>query len=227
MNDFCTAPELRTYTNTDTTTLPDLVALGVIDAATQAIVNSSNRTFEIVGAAATRYFTARYQYSDLTPAAAWWYPWPGVFPFTYLTQSLPAPGVDVDDFFVSAGTNTTLASITVTDFVTNATYTPTRGWPFNAPSKGMPYTRILFAPGTAIPTGEGQLGINAKWGWASVPLTIKEAELMQAARFAKRRDSPLGGVTGSDAMGAVIREARLDPDIETMISSYRKWYAAA
>ncbi len=71
MADFCTATELRTYTRTDATTLPDLVALGVIDAATSAIISSVNRTFEVVGSATTRYFTAAYRYQDMTPTAAW------------------------------------------------------------------------------------------------------------------------------------------------------------
>jgi hypothetical protein len=227
MADFCTLAELRTYTGTTAATLDDVTGNVAIDAATNAIVNSCNRTFELVGSATTRYFTASFKYSDLSPAAAYWYPWPGVFPFAYLTSVLPAPGVDVDDFFISAGTNPTLVGITVTDFVSGVTYTPARAWPFNAAAKGLPYTRILFAPGTAIPNAEGQLGILAKWGWSAVPLTIKNAELLQASRFAKRKDSPLGGVTGSDAMGNVMRAARVDPDIENMLSSFRRWYAAA
>lgn len=61
-----------------------------------------------------------------------------------------------------------------------------------------------------------------KWGWASPPPTIQEANYIQSHRFAKRRQSPLG-TTGSPQKGTeqkVIED--VDPDIELMLKSYIK-----
>jgi len=194
-------------------------------AASDGVKLACNRTFEIQSTAADRYFTAAYPYSDSIGALALYYPWPGVFPFTALTAGLPAPILRVDDYFL---TNQVLANITVTDKTTLTTYTPTYAYPYNADSKGMPYTGLVFAPGTAMSSAEGQMKVNAKWGFVtSIPNTAKEAALMQAARFYKRTGAPFG-IAGNDAMGNAMRlQAKLDPDVEQMLGTYRKWYAAA
>ena len=70
--------------------------------------------------------------------------------------------------------------------------------------------------------------VNAKWGYVTaIPAGVKEIALLQAARFFKRKDAPFG-VAGNDAMGNVMRlQARLDPDVEMLLGSYRRWWAAA
>ncbi len=230
MADFCTLAEVRAYINpahTDPGVGNDDTTIGyAIPSATSAIVRACNRTFELQTAALDRYFTVRTDYASQVPAFLWnYYPWPGVFPFTGLTGALPAPVLRVDDFFL---TNQTIGSITVTDKSTLQTYTPLQGWPFNADAKGMPFTGLVFAPGTFMSQTEGQMKVNAKWGWITVPTTIKQAALIQVSRYLKRRDSPFG-VAGDSAIsgGVVTLRAKLDPDVEMMLSDYRRWWVAA
>jgi hypothetical protein len=228
MADFCTVPELRAYINPnriDPGAGIDDTQIGfAIPSATSAIVQATNRTFELQTAAADRFFTIKYPYSSNLGALAYWYPWPGVFPFSSLSASLPPPMLDVDDFFL---TNQTIGQITVTDTINATTYVPTGGWPFNAASKGMPFTKLVFAQGVTLPTGAGQLKVNAKWGWINVPIVVKQAALITASRYLKRRDSP-EGLSGVSVMGSQLRiQSKLDPDVAVMLSAYRRWWAAA
>ncbi len=93
--------------------------------------------------------------------------------------------------------------------------------PDNAPQRGRPYTRLAAA-------GPGPLTITALWGWAAVPAAVKSATLLQAARFAARRDSPFG-IAGSPSEGSELRLlASLDPDLKTSLGAkYRRevWVA--
>lgn len=226
MADFCTVAEVRAYINpgrTDPGVGNDDTAIGyAIPSSTSAIVRACNRTFELQSTAADRYFTAKTPYSSNLGALAIFYPWPGVFPFTAYSLSMPPQMLEVDDFFL---TNQTIGQITVTDTIAGTTYTPTQGWPFNAASKGMPYEKLVFAAGVVLPQGEGQLKVNAKWGWITVPTTIKQAAVLQTSRYLKRRDSPFG-VAGIAEMGTAIRLlSRLDPDVDLMLGDYRRWWA--
>lgn len=92
--------------------------------------------------------------------------------------------------------------------------------PENALQKGKPYERILTS--TA-----GPFTITASWGWTAVPVSVKQATLLQAARFMARRDSPFG-VAGSPAQGSELRLlARVDPDVAVSLDPYRRnWWAA-
>ncbi|WP_433117102.1 head-tail connector protein [Micromonospora sp. CA-246542] len=92
--------------------------------------------------------------------------------------------------------------------------------PHNAPQRGKPYTRVVaYSP---------VLTITALWGWSAVPAAVKNATLIQTARFAARRDSPFG-VAGSPSEGGETRLlAALDPDLKTSLGSKyrREWWAA-
>lgn len=93
--------------------------------------------------------------------------------------------------------------------------------PANAVGKGRPYERLRSGRG-------GTLTITAFWGWAQVPAAVKNATLIQAARFAARRDSPFG-VAGSPTEGTELRLlASLDPDLKTALGKKyrREWWAA-
>jgi hypothetical protein len=225
--DFCSQAELLTYMRTDATGVDPVTSALAITAASDAIRQTTDRPFELQTAAADRYYTATYPYSANLGALAYWYPWPGVFPFTALTSTLPAPTLKVDDYFLSPNGAQTLGQITVTDKTTQTTYTPTYAYPYNADAKGDAFTHLVFAPGTTMSTTEGQLKVNAKWGWIVVPATVKNACLLQASRYVKRRESPTG-ILGIDAIGGVLRvNMKLDPDIDQMLSSFRRLWAAA
>jgi hypothetical protein len=92
--------------------------------------------------------------------------------------------------------------------------------PDNAPSDGVPYTRIGFAIQPA-PISPGVTVVNTlvgKWGWSAVPAAVPAACKLQAARWNFRRNAP-AGVAGSPDQGSEVRLlARLDPDVATVMA---------
>jgi hypothetical protein len=85
-----------------------------------------------------------------------------------------------------------------------------------------PYTRIRAVKNYSWPVNEEQalVKVTGTWGWASVPIAIKQATILQAARIFKRLDSPLG-VAGFGDMGVVRVGSRLDPDVQHLVDPYR------
>src|SRR4051812_39399608 len=70
-----------------------------------------------------------------------------------------------------------------------ATVQPAAGyplWPRNAAANGMAYTQLRTS------AFSGTITASAIWGWTAVPAAIPTAIWLQAARLAKRRDSPFG-----------------------------------
>jgi hypothetical protein len=88
---------------------------------------------------------------------------------------------------------------------------------------GHPATRIravddfLFT----VLDGEATVRITGVWGWSAVPIAVKQATVIQAARIFKRNDSPLG-IAGFGELGAVRVGVQLDPDVKHLIDVYRK-----
>ena len=97
--------------------------------------------------------------------------------------------------------------------------------PLNGIVDGMPtpYTRIraigdyLFEP----LDGQATVEVRAVFGYTSVPISIRQACILQASRIMKRNDSPLG-VAGFGELGVVRVSYRLDPDVAQLIDGYRK-----
>lgn len=121
--------------------------------------------------------------------------------------------VDVDDFQDVTGLVVKVDTTTVATF---------RKEPVNAAAKGRPWTRIAFTdPSAARPTGESyEVSVAAPWGWTAVPGTVKEAQLLQASRFFKRRHA-LFGIAGSPDMGSELRLlSKVDPDVAVMLRGY-------
>ncbi len=199
-------------------------ATQVCSMASDAVKASANRTFEPIAAtASTRYFTATRPYSALPQDYLGAVDWSVVFPMLF---SQEPPQLEVDDFFLTPLGAQVIGDITVSDYVTGTTYTPVRGWPYNAASKGKPFTRLEFAVGTALPITSGRLAVTAKWGWPSVPAGVMNACLLQANRWFKRKDAPFG-VAGIDSMGGATRLlAQVDPDVAVGLSAYRRHWAA-
>jgi hypothetical protein len=69
--------------------------------------------------------------------------------------------------------------------------------------------------------GEATVRIAGVWGWSAVPVAVKQATVIQAARIFKRNDSPLG-IAGFGEMGAIRVGVQLDPDVKHLIDVYRK-----
>lgn len=96
--------------------------------------------------------------------------------------------------------------------------------PLNAASKGRPWTRIAFTGDSeAQPTTHPhEVVVTALWGWTAVPATVKQATLLQASRFFKRRGAPFG-VAGSPEMGNELRLlAKVDPDVAVTLKGYMR-----
>lgn len=102
--------------------------------------------------------------------------------------------------------------------------------PLNGISGGLaqPYTRLRAIGDYLFPVWdprnvnahEATVQVTGVYGWANTPKAIKQATLILALRQFKRYDSPLG-VAGFGDIG-VIRVGRFDPDVEALVSPFRK-----
>lgn len=92
-------------------------------------------------------------------------------------------------------------------------------FPRNAPQKSRPWELI------ELPVPGEECTIFGDFGWESIPKTIEQGTMIQAARFLKRQESPLG-VAGSPELGSELRLLdKIDPDVAVMIRSFRRWWA--
>lgn len=92
--------------------------------------------------------------------------------------------------------------------------------PTNGPQTGKPWTRLVMndSTGWVSPT----LTITASWGWTAVPAAVKLACRIQAARFAKRKDTPYGISGSPEAQGELRLLARLDPDVAVSLRALQR-----
>ena len=67
---------------------------------------------------------------------------------------------------------------------------------------------------------EATIQIIGVAGWSAVPITVKQATIIQAMRIFKRLDSPLGITFGE--LGAMRVSARLDPDVAQLVEPLRR-----
>ena len=88
---------------------------------------------------------------------------------------------------------------------------------------GHPTTRIRAVDDYLfnLLAGEATVRVTGTWGWTSVPVAVKQATVIQAARIFKRNDSPLG-VAGFGDMGVIRVGSQLDPDVRQLVEVYRK-----
>lgn len=94
--------------------------------------------------------------------------------------------------------------------------------PLNAAATSRPWERITLPASVAVPLVEGSVKVTAVFGWDSVPATVKQACMVQAARFYKRRESPFG-VAGSPEFGSEVQlRDRVDVDVAVMLRPYRR-----
>lgn len=101
--------------------------------------------------------------------------------------------------------------------------------PANAAVEAFPWTRFVVKPESLVkpPLTDDAVTVTARYGWTTVPVAVKQATLLQAARFFKRRDAPFG-VAGSPEAGSELRLlAKVDPDVAVVLGPYQRWWAAA
>jgi hypothetical protein len=72
-----------------------------------------------------------------------------------------------------------------------------------------------------VNSNQASVQVTGVFGFASVPIAIKQATILSALRAYKRYESPTG-VLGFSDMGVVRIGSRLDPDVARLIDPYRK-----
>lgn len=172
-----------------------------IAAASRAIDRFTGRQFGKDDLPTTRYFPARLR----PPTATGPVEVDDLASLEDLVVGLDASG---DGTF-----STTLAS--------EATSNGYRLGPFNAEIGGEPWTEV-YPLGVRWPARPRVLRMTATFGWPEVPDLVKQATFTEAMRLFKRKDAPFG-VAGSPEIGSEIRLlARLDPDVEFLLSGLRR-----
>lgn len=127
--------------------------------------------------------------------------------------------VPIDDLMTEVGLTVEAVAGDVTVFALQ---------PANAAAQGRPWTRLVVDPAATVKptTAEDAVTVTAQYGWTEVPDTVKQATLLQASRFFKRRDAPFG-VAGSPQEGSELRLlAKVDPDVAVALGPYRRWWSA-
>lgn len=200
--DYCSASELKSHLRIADT--DDDTALGVaITAASRAIDKACNRQFG--SAAQTRVYTWGRE-------------------FVYGRIAVP-----IDDVQTTVGLTVKLDQGQDGTYEQTLTYqTDFDLWPSNAAGDGVPWTHVVFRPdAAAFPVQfADELQVAATFGWTAVPTIVKQACLIQAARFFTRRDSPYG-ISGSPETGSEMRLLeRLDPDVAVALATVRRWWGA-
>lgn len=207
--DYCTAAELKTHlriTDTD-----DDTPLGVaITAASRAIDQACNRQFGSVSPAVARYYSFD--------------PCQSAYMYDTFRGRL---GLEIDDLM---STTNLVVKFDLDDdgiFEETVDSGDYNLFPWNAAADSRPWTRLVLATGVAFPTQLRGVEITALWGWSAVPAVVKDAALIQSARFFQRRNATFG-IAGSPDLGNEMRLlAKVDPDVAVLLSSVvRHWVAA-
>lgn len=95
--------------------------------------------------------------------------------------------------------------------------------PLNGYADGLtlPYNHIRAIGDFTFLTlgGEATVKVTGTWGFATTPIQVTQATVIQASRIYKRLDSPLGIISGE--LGSMRVGSRLDPDVAQLVDSFR------
>ena len=135
---------------------------------------------------------------------------------------------------------TEVSEVAVKDSVSDTTYTAwtTDDWDactgdYNYPDfNSTPYTMLVCTPNgdySVFTSGKYSyrwqaptVQVTAKWGYATtVPYQIKEATIMQAARWYKRLQGAMSDALASGELGRLMYVQELDPDIVMILKRGR------
>lgn len=204
--DYVTREELKDYVTSHGAGVSDTEDNAWLDlavtAASRAIDRECSkhrfRQFGLLATVETRYFTAQWR----DESARW------VIEIDDLMTSVGLViAIDVDqddDYEITLGTS---------DYVLR---------PRSAASLLRPWTQLAISRSSSAQpmTWPEAVAVTAKWGWTTVPSTIKQATMILGSRFFQRKDSPFGvkGSPDSDSEEKQIFEA--DPDVCNMLRSY-------
>jgi len=194
----------------------------ILDAAKGAIDNVCNRPdgFLAWPTASDRYYTG----SGLT------YQWIDECTAVTAVAVKDSPSDDEDDY-----TSWTVGTVGTT---TDADVFPASGEPRAPDFNSTPYTFLIigpngdystftsgqfthrrgFRPFTTRAKGTPTVKVTARWGYSdTIPYTIKQACLMQAARWYQRLKSSMADTLAGPEFGKLMFRKVLDPDIELLL----------
>lgn len=86
-------------------------------------------------------------------------------------------------------------------------------WPYECVRAVGSYTFPIASDGQAL------VRVTARWGWASVPLPVKQACIIQSVSLFKGADAPLG-VAGFGDVGAISLRQALHPQAVKLVEPY-------
>lgn len=96
--------------------------------------------------------------------------------------------------------------------------------PLNGVVDGMPtpYTRIRAIGDYTFQTldGEASVRVQGVFGFDTIPDEVSYATIIQASKLYKRKDSPLGVISGE--YGAMRVGVRLDPQVTELVDAWRR-----
>lgn len=149
-------------------------------------------------------------------------------PYQWIDECISITLVEVKD----SPTDSTYQSWAVTDWVAFS------GDPDSPDFNRLPYTAIMvtpngtyshftsgrfttrrgFMPDSTVTRGTPTVRVTAKWGYAHVvPSRVKEACLIQAARWFKRGESSWADAMAPSNFGTLMFTKTLDPDVEALL----------
>ena len=215
MADYCTLIELKAAMN-KVTASDDAVLTQTITAASRAIDNFCNRPSGFIaepsGYESTRYFVGTgkaYQWIDECVGVA--------------TVAVKDAASDDENAYVAWVVGTLGVTLGADVF-------PAAGDPKAPDYVVTPHTLLVVGPNgdyslfpkplAASPTPTVQ--VKAQWGYAAtVPAQIKQATIMQAARWYKLVQGAMARALASPDMGVMVYPGKLDPDVEFILKSGR------
>lgn len=190
--DYCTGDELRDFLRLDDSA--DTVELDLaVTAASRAVDRATNRQFGKTAALEARTYECRW------------------------SRRLGLYLARIDDLMTTSGLVVTVSGSALAS-------TAYRLYEFDADKRGKPWEQLGVGSATPDSLGSGPptVLVTATWGWTSVPTPIKNATLLQASRFFADRNMP-HGIAGSPDAGSEVRLlAKVHPDVEVMLASYRR-----
>lgn len=189
---YATLNELKVYANATKTTYDALLS-DALDAASRGVELVTHRQFNAAGAVSARVY-----------------------------HPTSSGLVEVDDFHTKTGLIVKIdgdddGTYDTTWAATDYELRPLNGIVGGQP--GWPYSQV-WAVGTQwFPrcAQRATVEVTANWGWAAVPLPVKQATLMLAEEIYKSKDAAFG-VAGMDNYGAV--RVRENPAIMRKLASY-------
>lgn len=96
--------------------------------------------------------------------------------------------------------------------------------PANAETDGDVITEVWRETQRSWPKGRQHVRVTGWFGWPAVPDVVKQATLLQASRFAQRRNAQFGvaPIVGMDGTSGMRLLAKLDADVELLLNGVRR-----